>query len=191
MVLKMTVMKRMIRNYKYTFVIISIIFLCVILFHQNAQTFRKSSQNDAKICFECDILLKFLYAQNVFLIDFDKLKEISAYDNASYLELNTQTFLELDNILWFGVFQENIVDLLHSHEETLKCNILKFYGQYNDNDRTLTLIILKCNTLEVGIHVFLNRGDFLYITAPSEPEEAFKWFNDVPRAVKKYVVYKG
>jgi hypothetical protein len=47
------------------------------------------------------------------------------------------------------------------------------------------MILLKYNTTEIGIHIFLNRGEFLYISAPSEHQLNVKWFNDVPRAMKK------
>jgi hypothetical protein len=47
------------------------------------------------------------------------------------------------------------------------------------------MILLKCSQVTIGVSVFYNRGDFLYIGAPSDPINDLKWFNDVPRGMQR------
>jgi hypothetical protein len=55
--------------------------------------------------------LKFLNKKNLFLIDLNKLKDISAYENSTNLELNFYKFLNQDSILFFGLFQNDVEKL--------------------------------------------------------------------------------
>jgi hypothetical protein len=62
-------------------------------------------------CVECQNLLKFLYEKNIFLTDYDLLKEISILNNSTYFKLNLNEIFHKDSILSFGVFQEDFHEL--------------------------------------------------------------------------------
>ena len=47
------------------------------------------------------------------------------------------------------------------------------------------MLLLKYEEYEIVIHVFHDRGTFLWIGAKETPNLNLKWFNDVPRAMQK------
>jgi hypothetical protein len=114
----MSLILRVLRTHKFkTAIITNVLLLCWIIFYNSQKNIHKtfkSSQNEASklIVVRDNSLLKFLYDNNVFLIDCDKLKEISMFNNASYLDINYEDFLETD--LWFGVFYQDVYNLLKS-----------------------------------------------------------------------------
>ena len=54
-------------------------------------------------------------------------------------------------------------------------------------EKVLTLILVKSGIYQIAIHVFQQRGDFLFIRAPVKAVAHIKWFNDINRAMQMLV----
>ena len=63
-------------------------------------------------------------------------------------------------------------------------DIQSLYGNYK-NDQVISMILLKYQEYKITIHVFHDRGSFLWIGVPFFPIVNINWFNDVPRAIQK------
>ena len=58
-------------------------------------------------------ILDFLFQQNIFLIDVDKLKEIEIYQKSENLEIYFQKYFHHNSVLSFGCFYEDAAGLLN------------------------------------------------------------------------------
>ena len=64
--------------------------------------------------------------------------------------------------------------------------IKKFYGD-NKNDQFVSMVLLEYQSYELAVHVFHERGSFLWIGNTRERlNSSVKWFNDIPRGMQKY-----
>jgi hypothetical protein len=162
---------------KMKILILSTLLIYFITIHFNNRiSFQKASSID-----DSD-LLQFFYEKNVFLTDYDKLKDISVFKNSTIHLLDFQKFLHSDYIQSFGVFQNDVENLLQINENL--CETEKLNGQYK-NETRVTLIMFKCNGKKIGVNIFYNRDEFLWIGASSWENNSLKWFNDVPRAMQR------
>ena len=58
-------------------------------------------------------LLELLHDKNVFLVDIDKLKEISIHKKSNYLQLDFSKFLQAGANVSFGIFADDVRNILN------------------------------------------------------------------------------
>lgn len=158
--------------------------------------------------------LNLLSDVNAFLADINILKEISIYQNSSHLKLNFGDYLNESTKnknyhISFGLFNEDsqslsiqVIKLSRvlylsiyikwrlSHKDiarihSLNCSNETYYTISRDV-RLLTKIVLTCDIYKVNLNIFHSRDHFLWIGANNENGQK-EWFNDVPRAMQKFV----
>ena len=64
----------------------------------------------------------------------------------------------------------------------------QIFSRNDQLDNLLILLLIKFKNFEIVIHVFHDRGTFLWIGAKDIPNTNLKWFNDFPRAMQKLVI---
>ena len=64
-------------------------------------------------------------------------------------------------------------------------DVKQIFSRNDQFDNLLILLLLKFKNYEIVIHVFHDRGSFLWIGAKEVSNTNLQWFNDVPRAMQK------
>lgn len=154
-------------------------------------------------------LINYLYDGQAFLLDINLIKNIklidnkkSIYDIKSNESNKIKTFEVLKSIssvtnidkidstyILYGVFLSSFYNLHTKLRENIDHE--KFYLNYTfsyyENEKILTGIYLKCNSLLIQIQIVYERGNFLWIGANDlQIKTSDKYFGDFPRALKKY-----
>ena len=154
-------------------------------------------------------LINYLYDGQAFLLDINLIKNIklidnkkSIYDIKSNESNKIKTFEVLKSIssvtnidkidstyILYGVFLSSFYNLHTNLRENIDQEIfyLNYTFSYYENEKILTGIYLKCNSLLIQIQIVYERGNFLWIGANDlQIKTSDKYFGDFPRALKKY-----
>ena len=100
----MPLLKWILRSHKFKFFVIGFNALFILIFHQESnETYNLISSNDLS---DLNSILKFLYDKNAFLVDYEKLQEISKSKNSTHLKINIRSFFNSQEILSFGVLTD-------------------------------------------------------------------------------------
>ena len=106
--MKITILKRLIHvNLKrITFLIFNC--MCLILLYLNSKQIQKVLKTKTKLDIITINIFKLLAHKDVFLADYDKLKEILTYKTSKHLDIYFQSFLKDNVVVSFGCLNENL-----------------------------------------------------------------------------------
>ena len=117
--MKITILKRLIHvNLKR---IIFLIFNCMclmFLLFSNSKQIQRVLKTKTKLDIISINVFKLLAHKDVFLADYDKLKEILTYKTSKHLDIHFQSFLKDNVVVSFGCLNENLDKLFSQKVKT-------------------------------------------------------------------------
>jgi hypothetical protein len=91
---------------------VAIFLYTITFFHSSKKIEVVKVEISGNVCTKCQEILRFFRDRNIFLTDGDKLKEISMFKNATNLEINFFKYFRANQILSFGVFYADLLNIV-------------------------------------------------------------------------------